>query len=76
MSEFLMVVPDGYESVDLSLFGYGEEDITRWIADRTWYDFDNALEVTGMLPAGKAVVDARLFRDRELLSLWVKLGAA
>ena len=77
MSEFLMVVPEGWTEVAPEAWaGMSLDDLSRWIAEGSFYDFDALLEASGQLPEGQAVVNARLFRAGAIDRLWVLFGAA
>lgn len=79
MSEFLMVVPPGWteipnaEEVINNTLGDGAHGA---IAQELWWEFTNALDAFGLLPAGQIVTDARLFKTGDPLNpvrLWVLL---
>ena len=74
MSEFLMVVPEGWielQDVDAFLERHSADAVAGWISSEL-VSLDTALGDDGILPPGWTLTDARMFRDGLTFRIWYK----
>ena len=72
MSDFLMIVPPPWVEVSNHwiVVVHTPEVVTFWISQEAWADLEVVLQDQGDVPAGKHVVDARLFQVDGGYRLW------
>lgn len=71
MSEFLMIVPEGWTEVDANwIIDSGSyEEVSNWVQQEDWQSLANGLAAADLAVSG--VVNARLFNDGTRLRLWI-----
>lgn len=71
MSEFLMVVPDGWTEIADPESMYGESSWQQFLSS----DVTEALKQAGLIAQddSEEVADFRVFRDAAILRLWILL---
>ena len=79
MSEFLMIVPDGWtEPTDIEALlnngGANPEEVSFWISQEAWGDIETMMTNAVALPAGMHVLNAKIFRTDSGYRFWVLLG--
>jgi hypothetical protein len=77
MSEFLLVVPDGWTEVTNleQVFSWASpEAIQLDIAQELWYEIEQAMDFAGVMPAEHMILDAKLFDGGSGWRLWVRIA--
>lgn len=79
MSEFLMIVPDGWtEPADIEALlnngGANPDEVSFWISQESWGDIETMLSNAVALPEGKHVMNAKIFRTDTGYRFWVLFG--
>jgi hypothetical protein len=75
MSDFLLVVPEGWtEIADVQVIfaTASAESIQADITSEMWWEIEQAIDAAGLLPIGSTVIDAKLFDGGGGWKLWVK----
>lgn len=76
MSNFLLIVPEGYTEIpnaaEFFLSHLSPEEISRNMAEGSVWEIAGALDNAGHLPAGMMVEDAKIFDDNTGARLYVK----
>lgn len=70
MSEFLMIVPPEFTEIpnaaEFIAATCGEDGLSAVIANQSWWEISQFLDMVGLLLPGMGVHDARLFRTGDL----------
>lgn len=78
MSDFLMVIPEGWAeltTVEAFLQEYDEAQLLALIAANDgWAAIEARLQDGGHIPATAALADFRMFRDGAAIRIWYLLG--
>lgn len=78
MSEFLMVVPEGWVEIDNAtdlIANYGGEIAVQDLLSRGEFNtIDTVIEPAGLPPSGMTVMNARMFNEGGVSRLWVQYG--
>lgn len=78
MSEFLMIVPEGWTELttaDAFLEQQGEQQIIDLIArNEGWAAIEALMQDGGFIGPTEAIIDFRMFRDGTANRIWYKLG--
>jgi hypothetical protein len=74
MSEFLLIVPEGWTQIDFdavySMHGdFSEANVDNWCATTQWSYIEAILKEVGALPESAIVVEARRFQNYMLVRL-------
>lgn len=76
MSDFLVVVPEGWVEVTADWIGanYSVEEVQYMISTESWTDLEPILQHRGELPEGKHVIGATLVLMSDGYHLWVNFA--
>ena len=76
MSDFLMVVPEGWVEVPTDWIGASNDivEVNNIMSAEAWGDLENILALVGVVPAGQHVLNARFVTLSDGYHLWVLFG--
>jgi len=75
MSNFIVIVPDGWTALDYdriqNVLNVNISSLKDWINASYFLDVDPTLKEDGMVPMDKTIVEMKIIDDSQL---WVRLG--
>lgn len=74
MSEFLLVIPEGWTQLDWqyitnNLSGMTHQQVTEWCNNSIYMDMESILKDNGVIPVDKSITGAKLIDDTYFLVL-------
>jgi hypothetical protein len=74
MSDFLMVVPEGWIAADMGVISTMLDEVSlAYAAENEPATIEEFLEQTGQMPVNSTVVEARLFKNGGSFSMWFRV---
>lgn len=75
MSEFIVVVPEGWEALDYdriqNVLNVSMGSLKDWANASYFLDVEPTLKEDGMIPMDKTIIEMKIIDDSQL---WVRLG--
>lgn len=75
MSDFIVVVPEGWEALDFdrmqNVLNVDMNSLKDWINANYYIDIEPILKEDGMIPMDKSIVEMKIIDDSQI---WVRLG--
>lgn len=75
MSNFIVVVPEGWEALDYdriqNVLNVSMASLKDWINSNYFGDVEPVLKDDGMIPMDKTIIEMKIIDDSQL---WVRLG--
>lgn len=74
MSEFMLIIPEGWAQIDFDAVysmhaDFSESNVDNWCATTQWNYIEVILKEVGALPESATVVEARRFQNYMLVRL-------